>query len=105
MVFCVASMASREASRLNFVRLPDPLFYVLLLWRLSVALAAPALDEDGCEQQSHSLIRLEVRPVRRAPIYIAAALPQNGPILRRPPRAEPHPSFERAGRFLPLIPI
>ena len=32
-------------------------------------------------------------------------LPQNGPILRRPPRAEPHPSFERAGRFLPLIPI
>ena len=25
------------------------LFYVLLLWRLSVALAAPALDEDGCD--------------------------------------------------------
>ena len=49
MVFCVASMASREASRLNFARLPDALFYVLLLWRLSVGLAAPALDEDGCD--------------------------------------------------------
>ena len=46
---CVASMASREASRLNFARLPDALFYVLLLWRLSVGLAAPALDEDGCD--------------------------------------------------------
>ena len=44
MVFCVASMASREASRLNFARLPDALFYVLLRWRLSVVLAAPALD-------------------------------------------------------------
>ena len=42
--------------------------------RLSVALAAPALDEDGCEQQFHSLLRSEARPVRRAPIYIAAAL-------------------------------
>ena len=42
-------MASREASRLNFARLPDALFYVLLLWRLSVARAAPALDEDGCD--------------------------------------------------------
>ena len=73
MVFCVASMASREASRLNFARLPDALFYVLLLWRLSVARAAPALDEDGCEQEFHSLLRSEVRPVRRAPIYIAAA--------------------------------
>ena len=41
---CVGSMASREASRLNFARLPDALFYVLLRWRLSVVLAAPALD-------------------------------------------------------------
>ncbi len=38
-----------RVARLNFVRLPDALFYVLLLWRLSVGLAAPALDEDGCD--------------------------------------------------------
>ena len=57
-------MASREASRLNFARLPDALFYVLLLWRLSVALAAPALDEDGCDSTCahvHSVRKLRVR--------------------------------------------
>ena len=38
MVFCVASMASREASRLNFARLPDALLgalhYGVYPWRV-----------------------------------------------------------------------
>ena len=40
------------------------LFYVLLLWRLSVALAAPALDEDGCDSPFAAPTAFRKRPVR-----------------------------------------
>ena len=72
MVFCDGVHLCRVA-RLNFVRLPDALFYVLLLWRLSVGLAAPALDEDGCEQTCAVTQRSEDVGARRAYLICAGS--------------------------------
>ena len=71
------------------------------LWRLSVARAAPALDEDGCDSDYAGPQRSEDvgAPMR---LSNCGCLPQNGPQNEPRSPAEEHRSFGRAARALPL---